>query len=358
MKKIVISGVIGWEVTAEDIRDQFSEIGKTDPAQVEINSPGGSVFEGIEISNLFKNHEGPVNVVITGLAASMGSYIAMAGDTISAHEDATFMIHNASTIAWGDHRELRKNANVIESLSKLLSNAYTKQTGKEKSEITGLMDDESWFFGEEIQTAGFVNEIIKTESPEDKNDAVAFQKLVFQDSIKKMSDQAKNKTEIDKLAAYFQAAAPPVQATTPVNEPEKPEPQKEEIKMGLAEFLAANPEAQAEYDQKITAAVGEVAKQRKVDAEKVAPIIMSDNYGKAIKNAGMKVLSGEKSYSNFEDMVAVVDEMNEKEKSSQVQEDQPKSTPGEQDTAPDAKTKTQVNAEKLGDSINDQAKVQ
>ena len=355
-KKIIISGVIGWEISANDIRDQLSEIGENEALEVEINTPGGSVFEGIEISNMIKNHKGHVTTIITGLAASMGSYIALSGDHVTANDDATYMIHNASTIAWGDHRELRKNANVVESLTSLLSKAYVKKTGREISEIRSEMDNETWFFGEEIKTAGFVDEIICTEEPEGQIDAMAYQRLVFEDSIKRQTKE-KAENDINKLAAYFTAQVPApdkpkviVQAKTPDKVPETETP-KEANKMGLTEFLAKNPEAQAEYTAMIDKSIADhkaTAKaERKETAEKVGKIIMSDAYGTAIKNAGIKVLSGEKEYSNFEDLVALADEFTEKEKTKAVVKDQPEKTTAEGndgEQTPEAKNKEAAEA--------------
>lgn len=395
-QKINISGIIGWEVLASDIKKEFKSFKPNDEVDIEINSPGGSVFEGIEISNAIKNHKGKTNVVITGIAASMGSYIAMSGDTIKAHDDATFMIHNASTIEMGDHREMRKTANVLESLTNILSKSYTKQTGQSNSEIRGLMDSETWMFGDEILNAGFVDEIIQTEKPEEKEDAVAFQKLVFLDCIKQMKEEESSKNDLDKVAAYFKTQSPD---STSDKAPEKStQVKKDKImdekellallaktegaveahekivaesktdfeKASLEDVLALSESAKTEYDTAIETTKTEASKE--IDSEKltvadakfIATIISSGNYGESVKSIGVDALCGESDLKTFKMVTAIADEQAEKIKSLQVQGDQPESTPGagipnqEQEDV----GKTKANAQTLSDAINNSNKVQ
>ena len=134
MEVIVISGAIGWEVLADDIRKQLDAAGGED-VRVEVNSPGGFVSEGLEIYNLLKNYSGHVETRIVGFAASMASIIVLAGDDITAESTAIYMIHNVGTIAWGDHHLLRKSADVIEGMTNLLAKTYIDQTGKTRLEI-------------------------------------------------------------------------------------------------------------------------------------------------------------------------------------------------------------------------------
>ncbi len=172
MTIIKIDGEIGWSISAREIKRQLDEA--SGDITVEISSPGGSVYQGVSIFNALKAYDkGEVTTIITSIAASMASYIALAGDTVKAYDNAVYMIHNASIFTWGDHRELRKDANLVESLSKLLSKKYVSRTGKDEKEIFKLMDDETYFFGDEILNAGFVDELIPTDEDSDEGSAMA-----------------------------------------------------------------------------------------------------------------------------------------------------------------------------------------
>ena len=85
------------------------------PITVNINSPGGDVFEGIAIYNLLREHDGEVTVNVIGLAASIASVIAMAGDNIRIAKSAYFMIHNAWTIAMGNRNDMQKVVDTLGS---------------------------------------------------------------------------------------------------------------------------------------------------------------------------------------------------------------------------------------------------
>ena len=115
MKKLEINGVIvndndksvyeWFEMSAtcpKDVKEFLATLDGSEPIQVAINSQGGSVFAGSEIYTLLKSYSGEVEVVVTGLAASIASVIMMAGDKIKMSPTAQVMIHNASMVAQGD----------------------------------------------------------------------------------------------------------------------------------------------------------------------------------------------------------------------------------------------------------------
>lgn len=106
-QKISIRGIIGFDVTAQDIREQFKTAAGEDVI-LEINSPGGDLLDGIDIYNQIKQYEGKVTAHIFGMAASAASYLAVAADSIRAEDNSVFMIHNAWLIAIGDYKEMQK----------------------------------------------------------------------------------------------------------------------------------------------------------------------------------------------------------------------------------------------------------
>ena len=162
MSKIVIEGEIGWDITASDVVNKLKDM--TGDITVEVSSVGGSVYQGISIFNALHEYDkGTITTVNKGMAASMASYIMLAGDKIKAYSNATYMVHNAMVFAFGNASELRKSADHVESLSNIMANMYADKTGKTVKEVKQMMDEETFLYGEEMLQHGFVDEIIYVE---------------------------------------------------------------------------------------------------------------------------------------------------------------------------------------------------
>ena len=147
----------GDEITPQTLVDQLKECeGALD---VHINSGGGDVFAGMAIYNILKRYEGGMTVYIDGLAASIASVIAMAGDRIIMPENALMMIHNAWTIAVGNAGELRRTADELERVDGLIRDIYAARSGKDADEISDAMADETWYTAAGALAAGLVDEI-------------------------------------------------------------------------------------------------------------------------------------------------------------------------------------------------------
>ncbi len=202
MKTIAISGVIGWDVIPDDIRAKLEEAGGED-ITVEVSSPGGFVTDGLEIFNLIKNYKGNKTTLLMGMAASMASYIVLAGDKVVAEDNAIFMVHNVWGFAVGDHRELRKSADVQEGMTRLLSKAYIRKTGKTEEEIRNMMDEETYLFGDEILDAGFVDEVVPAgDGAEDKDSAITMAQIAM-NKCKKTMEEKQEKNQLEKAAAML-----------------------------------------------------------------------------------------------------------------------------------------------------------
>ena len=204
MKSIYISGEIGWDVLPKDITEQLNEA-KGEDLEINIASPGGYVFDGIEIYNAIRGYkrkypDAQIIANMRGIVASMASYIAMnpAIDILTAEDNAVFMIHNVWGIAVGDYNEMQKTAEIFEGLTNILSDAYVGKTGKDKKEIRKMMDAETWMFGSEIKEAGFCDEITDSCDEEtDKASAIIDGKAKF----KMLSERIKeNPEKIKKVA--------------------------------------------------------------------------------------------------------------------------------------------------------------
>ena len=189
MNEILIFGNIGrWEISASTVREQLNSM--TGDVTIKIDSPGGSVFEGISIFNAIKEYDnGTVTIVIESMAASIASYIALAGDVIKAHDNSTFMIHNAWTYTFGDGNELRKTADILDGLSSLIAKKYISKTGKTKEIIKDAMDKESYYFGNEILDFRFCDEIISTENQNTKDESLALTRESFKACCKTASEK-------------------------------------------------------------------------------------------------------------------------------------------------------------------------
>lgn len=147
-----------WGVSAQSVIDQIRDLDTTD-INVRINSPGGMVFEGIAIYNALRLHKANVHVSIEGLAASIASVIAMAGDTVAIAENAMMMIHNPYGWAAGDAEAMRKTADVMDKVADSIAVSYTARTGKSLEEMKAVMNDETWFTAQEALDMGLVDQI-------------------------------------------------------------------------------------------------------------------------------------------------------------------------------------------------------
>ena len=152
-------------VVAKDFRKALKGVRNV---TVHINSPGGDVMAGAEIYSALREHslngEGTVTVIVTALAASAASIIAMAGDRILMHPVAYMMIHNPWTIAMGDAKELRKTAKTLDVISEGLISAYETRTGKDRDELKRMLEAETWMSAGTCVEEGFADGIYGAEA--------------------------------------------------------------------------------------------------------------------------------------------------------------------------------------------------
>lgn len=148
----------GEGVTAKGFQKELSAI-KAKQIDLHINSPGGNVFDGTTIYNLLKQHSANITTYIDGLAASIASVIALAGDKVIMAENALFMMHNPSGMVMGTAQDMRSMADVLDKVSGSIATAYVGKSGRPEQEIRELMDSETWLTAEEAMSAGLVDEI-------------------------------------------------------------------------------------------------------------------------------------------------------------------------------------------------------
>jgi len=148
----------GGGITAKGFQKELSEI-KAGQIDLHINSPGGLVFDGITIYNLLKQHPATVTTYIDGLAASIASVIALAGDKVIMAANALFMVHNPFGMVAGNANEMRDFADKLDKVRGSISTTYIAKTGKSEDDINDLMDAETWMTADEAMEAGFIDEI-------------------------------------------------------------------------------------------------------------------------------------------------------------------------------------------------------
>ena len=131
-----------------------------------IDSYGGDVFAAAGIYNALKEHSGIVTVKIDGKAMSAASVIAMAGDTVQMSPVSVIMIHNPLTIADGDMHEMRHTADILDTVKESIINAYQIKSGKTRSKISEMMDNETWMSSKAAIKDGFADSVLFTENAE------------------------------------------------------------------------------------------------------------------------------------------------------------------------------------------------
>jgi len=157
--------------SAQSFKQELDDLGEIETLNIYINSPGGDVFEGNTIMNMLKRKKCTKNVYIDGLAASIASVIAMAGDKIIMPSNSMMMIHNAWTYAIGNSKDLRKLADDLDKVNASIRQAYLDKAGDKLDEETliNLMDNETWLTAQECFDYGLCDVV-----GEDKNIAAKF----------------------------------------------------------------------------------------------------------------------------------------------------------------------------------------
>lgn len=160
-------------IQAEEFVRDLNAI-ESDEIHLRINSPGGSVFDGQAMVTAIRQHSAKVITHVDGLAASMASLIAIAGDEVRMSDGAFMMIHDPWSIAIGSAQDMRKEANVLDKVGGALVAAYTKRTGLSEDKIKGLMADETWFEASEAVELGLADAVEESQAAEARFDLSVF----------------------------------------------------------------------------------------------------------------------------------------------------------------------------------------
>lgn len=157
----ILGDIGGWGVSAKQFAQELSAIGKgAATLKVGLHSLGGDIIDGIAIYNLLKSHPARVEITILGIAASMGSVIAMAGDVVSIPENAWVMVHKPWGIQGGDANDMRDYADMLDKFEASLMTAYMDKTGLDETALSALLATETWLMGAEAVEKGFADQVI------------------------------------------------------------------------------------------------------------------------------------------------------------------------------------------------------
>lgn len=170
VKGTIISNDVQWiydlfdiEATSPSSVLDGLESANGEDVEVVINSGGGDVFAGSEIYTELKSYSGNVTTKIVGIAASAASVIAMAGKRVQISPTAQIMIHNVSSRARGDHRDMQHEADVLKNYNKSIASAYILKSGMKEEKLLELMNQETWFNAQQALENKFVDEILFEE---------------------------------------------------------------------------------------------------------------------------------------------------------------------------------------------------
>ena len=191
-------------VTAQSFIEEIKAF-KDVPMNLHINCVGGDVFEGMAIYNVIKKRTAKTTIYIEGIAASMGSVIALAGDEVIMAENSLFMIHNAWGGAMGEASEMRKTAALLEKISGEIADIYIKKTRLPYDRVKEMMDEETWLSAEEAFNLGFVDSISDAIKVAAKYDVSKFKNITDKEIQNKLSVNLKSKNMTEELKNWFNA---------------------------------------------------------------------------------------------------------------------------------------------------------
>lgn len=147
-----------WGITVADFKKEFDAVKDKPSITLLLNSPGGSVFDGMAIYNLLSPAKDRITVKVLGLAASIASIIALAGKRVTMAEGTYFMIHDPWAIIAGTAADMVKTAELLNSIGSTMADIYAERSTYTRDEIVKLMAEETWLTAQEAVEAGFADE--------------------------------------------------------------------------------------------------------------------------------------------------------------------------------------------------------
>ena len=205
--KISIIGDIGWDyfgVSYKTFKQQLKDLGKVDMLEVEINSLGGIVTDGVAMLNALKESGVTVHTYINGVAASMGSVLAMAGDRLFVPDNSLMFVHKPLNMVIGNADDMRKMADDLDKFENAIVNSYQSHFKGSEDEMKTLMKEDTWLTADEVADKFNNVTVIATgeqeaaahgEPLEILGDVVSHQETILDRAVNKVRNKVQNKPE-------------------------------------------------------------------------------------------------------------------------------------------------------------------
>jgi ATP-dependent Clp endopeptidase proteolytic subunit ClpP len=149
-----------WGISAKEFVQVLDRLpSEVDEIELHINSPGGVIFDGWAIVNALRSHKAKVIAVVDGLAASMASVVAVAGDEVIMAPNSELMIHDVSGIIWGNAAEMAEFAELLDHFSDNIASLYAAKAGGTAAQWRETMKGEAWFSASEAVDAGLADRV-------------------------------------------------------------------------------------------------------------------------------------------------------------------------------------------------------
>lgn len=227
----------GDEVTPQLFRDELKTMNVQNGLTVVINSGGGDVFAGLSIYNALKELNATVTVRVDGLAGSIASIIAMAGDKIIMSSGSIMMIHKPSMMAFGNLDDFDKAKEMLKEVESSLLSVYVERTGLSLETVSELVNAETWMRGERAVELGFADEFKgDKDSLTDTIENMLKDNKAFQNSDGKLAISMKS--TIESLKHYAETVEP----TNEAEEEEEVEVEEVTVEVDEVETTTEAPE--------------------------------------------------------------------------------------------------------------------
>lgn len=224
MKHKIKGDITSWNSTIYDFNNKMRNIKEDEDITLEVNSYGGDVFLGIDIMNTLRAHKGTVTVIVTGIAASACSIMAMGADVVKMYSNTQFMVHHAWTYAAGNAKQLRKVADDLESIGESVLASYTHRVDEET--VKQLLDEEKFMSAKVAKEYGFIDEIIDGQVEEVESEMFSNKAQEFNNALTSSASTVEGNDELLQKVSDLENQV--IQLQTQLNNQDKEpvEPQK------------------------------------------------------------------------------------------------------------------------------------
>ena len=162
----------GEGTTAKQFDADLKAAGNVNRIHLRVNSPGGSVWDGLAIYQTLRSHGARITAQVDGVAASIAGVILMAADVggISIAHTAVVMVHNPATIVAGDENDMRKMAETLAKVKDSMVTAYSRHSSLSVTKLRAAMDQETWYSADEAVAAGFADDVMDPDEDHDEDE--------------------------------------------------------------------------------------------------------------------------------------------------------------------------------------------